>query len=87
MKHNLQLIREELVLVSNARDKSLQSLPQVTWHLGIYCVLDFTLSPLKENVSQQNEIFVNIFAATEMYFLGDKLACIVLFYIGIIKPW
>ena len=28
-----------------------------------------------------------IFAAIEMYFLGDKLACIVLFYIDIIKSW
>lgn len=30
MKYNLQLVREELVLVSDALDKSLQSLPQVT---------------------------------------------------------
>lgn len=30
MKYNLQLVREELVLVSDALDESLQSLPQVT---------------------------------------------------------
>ena len=95
MKYNLQLVREELVLVSDALDKSLQSLPQVTWHLGIYGVLDFTLSPLKGNINiiikpaQYHEFLESVYFCGDwnVFLLGDKLACIVSFHIGIIKPW
>lgn len=45
----MQFVREELVLVSDALNESLQSVAQVTWHFGIYRVLDFTLGPLQIN--------------------------------------
>ena len=52
----MQFVREELVLVSNALNESLQSVAQVTWHFRIYRVLDFTLGPLQNKKINHQEV-------------------------------
>lgn len=52
----MQFVREELVLVSDALNESLQSVAQVTWHFGIYRVLDFTLGPLQNKKMNHQEV-------------------------------